>query len=136
VNFESQNNFEATTGNDQKWNAVSVDGIYKYKGFSANGMYTFAMRKQEAGADFDADGFFIQAGKLFCRRTLEFAFRYGQFDPTRLTTNNLTRETRVVFNWYYARHGLKWQTDVGQVETQSASATKLFELRSQLQFIF
>jgi hypothetical protein len=136
VNYENQNNFGATTGNDQKWNAVSVDGIYKYKGFSVNGMYTFAARQQETGADFDADGFFIQAGKLFRRRTLEVAFRYGQFDPTRSADNNLTQETRVAFSYYYARHGLKWQSDVGQVKTQATSATKLWEFRSQLQFIF
>ena len=44
INWENQNNFGATTGNDQKWNAYSVDGIYKFKGFSVNGMYTLANR--------------------------------------------------------------------------------------------
>ena len=136
-NFEHQNNVAATTGNDQTWNAVGIDGTFKYRGYAINGMYTRAMRQQETGADFDADGFFVQVGKLFRRRTLEVAGRYGQFDPNLDVTRNLTKEARLAFSYYYARHGLKWQNDVGQVETQTASAiTKLWEFRSQLQFIF
>ena len=71
LNWENQNNFNATTGNDQKWNAYSLDGIYKFKGFSANGMYTLANRTPETGAKFDAQGGFIQAGQLFSRRRYE-----------------------------------------------------------------
>ena len=85
INYENQNNFGATTGNDQKWNAFSVDGIYKYKGFSANGMY-HAARKRDAGdaaPKFDATGGFIQAGKLFSRRRCEVAVRYGAVRPDR-----------------------------------------------------
>ena len=137
VNWESQNNFNATAGTDQRWQAVSVDGIFKYRGYSLNGMYTMAMRTPETGAEFDAAGFFIQAGKLFRRRTLELAVRYGQFDPSDLVARNLTKEARVAFSYFYARHGLKWQNDIGRVETQTtALTTRLWEFRSQLQFIF
>lgn len=139
INWENQNNFAATTGNDQKWNAVSVDGIYKFKGFSANGMYSLAKRTPETGAKFDASGGFIQVGKLFSRRRYEVAVRYGELDPTDLTSKNTTRETRGALNYYYARHGLKWQSDFGQVEVQAgptAQSVKTFEIRSQLQFIF
>ncbi len=139
LNWENQNNFNATTGNDQKWNAYSLDGIYKYKGFSVNGMYSLANREPETGAEFDAEGGFIQAGMLFSRRRYEVGLRYGQFDPTDLTDRNVTRETRGVFSYYYARHGLKWQTDVGPVEVQpgpTGNVAKTWEVRSQLQFIF
>ena len=47
VNWENQNNFNATTGNDQKWNAFSFDGIFKFKGFSTVGMYTMAKRTRK-----------------------------------------------------------------------------------------
>jgi hypothetical protein len=139
INWESQNNFASTTGNDQKWTAYSVDGIYKFKGFSANGMYTIAMRTPETGAKFDAPGGFVQAGQLFSRRRYEVALRYGQFDPTDATARNNTREVRAALSYYYARHGLKWQNDVGRVDVQAGStapAVKTWELRSQLQFIF
>ena len=43
-----------------------------------------------------------------------------------------------MFSYYYARHGLKWQTDFGQVSRRrpATATTKIFEFRSQLQFIF
>jgi hypothetical protein len=139
LNWENQNNFNATTGVDQKWNAYSVDGIFKYRGFSANGMFAYADRTQEAGPAFESLGGFLQAGQLFSRRRLEVAVRYGAYDPTDLLGDNLTREIRGAFNYYYARHGLKWQTDVGRVDVGAGPdkpTAKAWELRSQLQFIF
>lgn len=139
INWENLNNFVATTGNDQKFNAISLDGIYKFRGFSANGMYAFAKRRPEMGAKFDQSGGFIQAGKLFSRRRYELAARYGTFDPTDLTARNNTKEARGAFNYYYARHGLKWQSDIGRVDVQAgptAATVKTWEIRSQLQFIF
>jgi hypothetical protein len=138
VNFERQNNFNATAGNDQKWSAVGVDGIYKFRGMFVNGMYTMAARTPETGEPFDTAGGFVQVGQLFSRRRYEAAFRYGQFDPTDLADRNLTRELRGVFSYYYARHGLKWQTDVGRVDVQNGaeSTARTWEVRSQLQFVF
>jgi len=126
INWENQNNFNATTGNDQ------------FKGFSINGMYTLANRKPETGAKFDSAGGFIQAGKLFSRRRYEVGVRYGEFDPTDLASRNNTREVRGVFSYYYARHGLKWQNDVGRVDVQAGASptVKTTEFRSQLQFVF
>ena len=138
VNAESQNNHNASTANDQKWTAYSVDGIFKYAGFSVNGMYAMATRTPETGAEFDANGGFIQAGKLFSRRRYEVAIRYGQSDPSDLIDRNVTKETRGAFSYYYARHGLKWQNDIGQIEVQNGTnpAVKTWEFRSQFQFIF
>ena len=138
INYENQNNFLATTGNDQKWNAVSVDWIYKYKGFSTNGMYAYAERTPESGAKFNANGFFVQAGYLLRRRTWEIAVRHAQSDPSRSAANNIQKETRGALSYYYSRHVLKWQNDFGQVQTQNATTgtQKQFEFRSQMQFIF
>lgn len=138
-NWENQNNFLVTTGNDQKWNAYSIDGIFKYKGFSMNGMYTWADRTPETGDKVTAPGFFVQAGKLFGRRRFEFAGRYGQYDANDKVDNNLVKEARGAFSYYYSRHGLKWQNDFGQVETQGGPGkvnAKAFEFRSQLQVVF
>ena len=138
INWENLNNVAATTGNDQRWNAFAVDGIFKFRGFSANGMYAVAQRQPETGAKFRGAGGFIQAGKLFSRRRYELAVRYGVLDPTQLTARNTTQEIRGAFNYYYARHGLKWQSDFGRVDVQAGAnpTAKTYELRSQLQFIF
>ena len=143
LNYDHQDNFFVTNGttganNDQKWDAVSVDWIYKFKGFSTNGMYSYAKRRPETGATFTANGFFVQAGKLFLRRTWEVAVRYGQSDPSRLVQLNQVKETRGAVSYYYSRHVLKWQNDFGLVETENATTgpQKGWEYRSQLQFIF
>jgi hypothetical protein len=143
LNYENVNNFKNTagttgTGNDQKWHAYAIDGIYKFKGFSMNGAYQAAHRTPETGDKFEARGGFFQAGYLFSRRRFEVGARYGTFDPSRIASLNNIEEIRGVFSYYHARHGLKWQTDFGRVETQQASGNhaKLFELRSQLQFVF
>jgi phosphate-selective porin OprO/OprP len=143
INYENQNNYLVTAGttganNDQKWHAVSLDWIYKYKGFSTNGMYALARRRPESTAKFDATGFFVQAGYLFHRRTWEIAVRHAQSDPSDLVANNIQKETRGAISYYYARHVLKWQNDFGQVQTQNATTgtQKQFEFRSQMQFIF
>lgn len=139
INWENLDNFGATTATDLKSNVLAVDGIYKFKGFSVNGMYAQAWRRPETGAAFESWGGFIQGSKLFSRRRYEVALRYGRFDPSNLTAVHNTNEVRGALNYYYARHGLKWQTDVGRVEVQAgpaAAKAKTFEIRSQLQFIF
>jgi hypothetical protein len=136
--IERQNNFDATSGDDQKWMAYSVDGLYKFRGLFATGMYGFARRTTESGLRFDAAGGFVQVGQLFRDRRLEAAFRYGRFDPADLAGRDLTREIRGVFSYYYARHNLKWQNDLGRVDVQNgdAASTRVWEFRSQLQFAF
>lgn len=139
LNWERQNNFNATASDDQKWNAYSIDGIYKFRGFSVHGMYTLARRETETGTEFDARGALIQGGKLFGNRRYEVAGRFGWFDPTDRIGRNVTRESRGAFNFYYARHVLKWQTDVGRVDVQpggTGAVARAWELRSQLQFVF
>ncbi len=143
INYENVNNFKATAGNtgtnnDLKWHAFIIDGIYKFKGFSMNGAYKYADRTPETGDAFEAIGGFFQAGYLFSRRRFEVGFRYGGFDANRTTALNNVEEIRGVFSYYYSRHGLKWQTDFGQVKTEltAGGSQKLNELRSQLQFVF
>ena len=138
INWENQNNFNATTGNDQKWNAYSLDGIYKFKGFSANGMYTLANRRPETGAKFDSQGGFIQAGSCSAAAGLRSRSATANSIPRTSRRSNNTKETRGAFSYYYARHGLKWQTDIGRVDVQAGSGAtvKTTEFRSQLQFVF
>ena len=55
-----------------------------------------------------------------------------------LRIKDVVKETRGALSYYYLRHVLKWQNDFGLVETQNAATgpQKLWEYRSQLQFIF
>jgi phosphate-selective porin OprO and OprP len=138
-NVEKANFFRSTAGVDLDSNIYGIDGIFKFQGFSMNGMYTWAHRTPETGAPFSSNGGFFQAGKLFSRRRYEVAFRYGQYDASDLIDRDISQEIRGAISYYYARHGLKWQSDFGQVEVQAGvgkPSIKTFEARSQLQFIF
>jgi phosphate-selective porin len=138
-NLEKASFHRATTAVDLDSNIYGIDGIFKFNGFSMNGMYTWADRTPETGASFTSNGGFIQAGKLFSRRRYELAFRYGQYEASDVAEQDITKEIRGAISYYYARHGLKWQNDFGQVEVQAGvgrPSLKTFEARSQLQFIF
>jgi hypothetical protein len=102
-------------------------------------MYAIADRAPATGTKLKSAGWLAQAGRLYSRRWYELAFRYGQYDPTDLTATNQTKEMGGAFSDDYARHGLKWQHDAGQVEVQvgpGEPSVKTIEVRSQLQFVF
>jgi phosphate-selective porin OprO/OprP len=140
LNFESNNFHRTTTGDDLKSTIVGVDGLYKFKGFSATGEYFLRTRRPETAAKFDSNGGYLQAGMMLNQfRTWEAVARYGERDVSDLVGNDEIKEVRGGINYYYRRHSLKFQTDVGLVETGRAAAggsRKDYELRMQAQFIF
>ena len=139
--FYEHNDFHGTTtGVDLKSDLYGIDGIFKFKGFSATGEYYWRHRTPETGAEFDSPGGFIQAGMMLNRfRTWEAAVRYGKRDVNDLLPIDDITEIRGAVSYYYRRHTLKFQTDFGQVKTGRGSTTpdrKDFEVRLQAQFIF
>jgi phosphate-selective porin OprO and OprP len=141
INFEHNDFHGTTTGVDLKSNVFGIDGIYKYKGFSATGEYYWRTRTLEAtGIEFDSNAGFIQAGMMLNQfRTWEVAFRYGQRDPI---SSNIDvadqKEIRAGLSYYYRRHNLKFQMDGGRVEVGrlNAGPRKDNDIRIQTQFIF
>ena len=140
VNFEHNDFHRTTTGNDLKSDVVGLDGIFKYKGFSATGEYFIRRREPETGAKFDANGGYIQVGQMLnAFRTYEAAFRYGQREVSDLAADDTHKEIRGAFNYYYRRHTLKLQVDVGRIDiprNPGQTARQDHELRIQTQFIF
>jgi phosphate-selective porin OprO/OprP len=140
ANFEKNDFSRTTTGNDLKDTVYGFDVIYKYRRVFATGEYFIRKRTREAGARFGSDGFYAQATYLLTsRRQWEAGLRYGQFDPTDQTGSNLRKELRGVVSYYYDRHGMKVQADLGQVQDQAAhggKGSKNLELRLQSQIVF
>ncbi len=142
IEFEHNDFHRTTTGNDLKSDVIGLDGIFKYKGFSATGEYFFRHRTPETGDEFDSNGGYIQAGMMLNQfRTWEAAFRYGQREVSDLTasTDDTHKEIRGAFSYYYRRHTLKFQMDFGRIEiprNPGQTARKDHELRLQAQFIF
>jgi phosphate-selective porin OprO/OprP len=140
LNFESNDFHRTTTGDDLKSTAVGIDGLYKFKGFSTTGEYYYRRRKPETAPKFDSNGGYLQAGMMLNQfRTWEAVARFGQRELTDIIDNDEIKEIRAGINYYYRRHALKFQTDVGRVETGRGAAggsRKDVELRMQAQFIF
>ena len=141
VVYEHNDFHRATTGNDLKSEVVGIDGIYKYKGLFATGEYYYRQRTPETGDTFNADGGFVQVGMMLNRyRTWEAAFRFASRDVNNRLGNDDINEIRGGISYYYRRHALKFQADVGQLETglgaTAGGSRKLTELRMQAQFIF
>jgi phosphate-selective porin OprO/OprP len=116
----------------------TVDAMFKYRGFSATGAYTWGEREaQETNPKFDTSGWFAQAGYFLKPERWEIAARYGEQDPSDVVGPDKITEIRGGINFFYARHALKVQADFGRVKTESSSGDrKTNELRVQTQFIF
>jgi hypothetical protein len=141
LNLESNNFHRTTTGDDLKSTAVGIDGLYKFKGFSTTGEYYYRRRTPETAAKFDSNGGYLQAGMMLNQfRTWEAVVRYGQRELSDRIGNDEIKEIRGGINYYYRRHSLKFQMDVGRVETglgaTNSNKRKDNELRLQAQFIF
>jgi phosphate-selective porin len=116
----------------------TVDLMFKHRGFSATGAYTWGEREpQEINPRFDTSGWYAQAGYFLKPETWELAFRYGENDPSDIVGPDKITEIRGALNYFYARHALKVQLDYGQIKTETSSGDrKNSELRIQTQFIF
>lgn len=140
LSFEHNDFQNTTTANDAKSNVVGVDGVYKYRGLFATSEYYWRERDPETGANFNSNGWFAQAGQMLNkRRTVEAVFRYGWRDVSNAVDNDDITEIRAGGNYYYRRHALKLQFDVGRVETRlgpNRGSRKDNEIRIQTQFIF
>ncbi len=150
LNFESNDLFRTTAGNDLKSLVFAIDGVYKYKGLFATAEYDWRQREFEAVAVtqgrgyqvFHSNGWYVQGGQMLNRpRTWEASARYARRDVNRLIDNDDVTEMRLGLSYYYRRHNLKFQVDAGQLETQLGAAVgaglrKDRELRLQCQFIF
>jgi phosphate-selective porin len=141
LNYEHNDFHGTTTGIDLKADVVGVDGIFKFKGFFATGEYFWRQRTPETGSKFNSDGYYLQAGMMLNRRrTWEGALRYGDREVSDIIANTDITELRGGISYYYRRHALKFQGDIGRLATGLGATNndkrKDTELRLQTQFIF
>jgi phosphate-selective porin OprO and OprP len=146
VNFLSNDFRNVATPTNTNFNVtqIGLDGIYKFKGFCGIAEWNYREQKRQsplagAASKFKAPGWYAQAGQMLNhRRTWEAAFRYGTRDQNDTVSGDDISEVRGGINYYYKRHGLKFQADYGQLETKipGKASTKARELRAQAQFIF
>ena len=118
--------------------SYGADLAFKWLGLSVQAEYLLGQAESQAnGHLLRAHGCYAQAGYMVIPKTLELAYRYSYLDPDRDVTNNIMTEQIGAVSWYFNKHNLKLQADVGNIHTQTATApTDDLQYRVQTQIIF
>lgn len=128
--------------------SFGVDLAFKWLGVSLEGEYLFGQAESQYTPLKNllrAHGFYVQTGYMIIPQKLEVAFRYSYLDPNRDAANDNVVETIGAVSYYFDKHNLKLQADVGNTHTQG-NQTDIFtglkkptddlQYRAQVQLIF
>jgi len=135
---ENQNS--ATTGYGW-WNGYKdisnygFDTHFKWMGVAVQGEVLFSEGNQETtGIDRRSMGWYAQAGYMITPK-LGVALRFSQFDPNRSVGDDLQSEQIGAVSYYFNKHNLKLQADVGNVHNQATDRDDM-QYRIQAQLVF
>ncbi len=130
--------FATAYGKDLTWLLWTANLNASWMGASFAGEYYSLNADPTAGADWDADGYYLQAGYQVIPQKLELAVRYSAIEST--DTNASARfdknEKQVGVNYYFAKHDLKLQSDVTLVSDDLAANKDDTIVRVQAQFYY
>jgi hypothetical protein len=129
--------------NEFDLHAWGVDLFYNSGPWVFTAEYDHGLEDMSGGAtDLDIDGFYVQAGYLFCwcktvccpcDPVLELAARYQELDP--LSSDNRLKWTSLGLNLYIRDHNLKIQTDYTFKDEEALAVdNNVFQLQLQLDY--
>jgi hypothetical protein len=133
--FQRNDQQAVTNANDFDDRTFGLNGVFKYKGFSAFAEYFWRQRTPETGPEFSSNGYHAQAGYFLWRRNVEVAARYAAWDPTDAQSGNDISEVAGAVNYYVRGHKLKTTGDFRRLRDERRDET-FHELRLQVQFVF
>jgi phosphate-selective porin OprO and OprP len=97
-----------------------ADLAFKWMGFSLAGEYLLGQAESQTTRKLlRAQGYYVQAGYMIIPKTLEVAFRYSYLDPDRDKVNDTITEQIGAISYYFNKHNLKLQADIGNTHDQS-----------------
>jgi phosphate-selective porin OprO/OprP len=136
----------ATTTDKFDVDSYGADLAFKWMGLSLQGEYLLGQAESEQTAAkklLRAQGFYAQAGYMIIPKHLEVAYRYSYYDPNRDLANDHVIENIGAVSYYFNKHNLKLQADVGNIHTQGNQTiagvkqpTDDMQYRVQAQIIF
>jgi phosphate-selective porin OprO/OprP len=130
----------ATTTDKIDVNSYGADLAFKWMGLSLQSEYLLGEAESQLTTTKNllrAQGIYAQAGYMVIPKTLEVAVRYSYLDPNRSVANDLITEQIGAVSYYFNKHNLKIQGDVGNIHTQtSTTPTNDMQYRVQAQIIF
>lgn len=131
-------NFITDYGKDLTWQLWTANLNATWMGASFAGEYYSLNADPALGAEWDADGYYLQAGYQVIPQKLELGLRYSAIEST--DTNASAKfdknETQVGVNYYFAKHDLKLQSDMTLVEDNRDANRDDTVVRLQAQFYY
>ena len=140
LNIDSIDDTAFTTafGEELDWTLYTLNLHAKYSGLTFGSEYFTLNADPKVGADWDADGYYIQAGYQILPKQLEVAARYSAIESTDAAayTKFEKNETTLGVNYYFDKHNLKVQADYSMIEDDRSanSDENLFRLQAQVIF--
>lgn len=128
--------FNPAAGTNNEFNNYGFDAHFKWMGLAVQGEALFLQADNSAGTSRRALGWYAQAGYMVTPK-IGLAFRYSQYDPNRAVSNDMQTEQIGAVSYYFDKHNLKVQADVGNIHKQSgAGRTDDMQYRVQAQLVF
>jgi phosphate-selective porin OprO/OprP len=142
---ESKATYGATWNNYKDLHNYGFDAHFKWMGAAIQGEVLYSQGDNKTtDALKRAMGWYAQAGYMITPK-IGVALRYSQYDPNRDVTNDLQTEQIGAISYYFDKHNLKVQADVGNIHKQGKktdpisglkSATDDMQYRIQAQLVF
>lgn len=131
-------NFNAAYGSDLTWLLWTANANATWMGATVAGEYYHLNADPDQGDDWDADGYYVQAGYQVIPKTLEIAARYSAIksDDDNASAAFDKDETQFGVNYYFARHNAKVQADYTMVNDDLKKDSDDNIVRLQAQFYY
>ena len=100
-------------GEEADISTATLNAHFKWLGLSAAAEYSMANIDPDGKSDWDADGYYLQAGYQIIPETFELALRYSAIDSTDAAalTKFDQNEFQIAAGYYYKKHRAKIQAD-------------------------
>lgn len=130
--------FTARYGSDLTWLLWTANINATWLGASFAAEYYRLAAEPSFGADWDALGYYVQAGYQLFPEKLELAVRYSEIESTGANASARfdKSETQFGVNYYFFKHLLKLQTDITLVKDDLADDKDdlIYRLQAQLSY--
>jgi len=130
--------FTASYGDDLTWLLYTLNLNATWMGATFAAEYYNLNADPQIGDDWEADGYYVQAGYQVIPNKLELGVRYSAIESTDANASASfdKNETQFGANYYFAKHDLKLQSDITLVEDNLAANKDDMIIRLQAQFTY
>jgi len=130
--------FTAAYGSELTWLLWTANVNATWMGASLAAEYYDLNADPDRGDDWDADGYYVQAGYQVIPKTVEVAARYSAIksDDANASAKFDQAQTQFGVNYYFDKHNLKLQADYTMVEDDLNKDKDDDIVRLQAQFYF